>query len=107
MIFDVAFGDCYYGKEDRDDKNNNDSIDDNLFTCFLCSVQILKKPANQTRLQLPEILHFRVREPLIGFFHSNFIFLVSKIGTFGKSGHFRTKKNGTSSGQIKILRPLL
>ena len=35
------------------------------------------------------------------------IFLVSKIGTFGKSGHFRTKKNGTSSGQIKILRPLL
>ena len=35
------------------------------------------------------------------------IFLVSNIGTFGKSGHFRTKKNGTSSGQIKILRPLL
>ena len=24
-----------------------------------------------------------------------------------KSAHFRTKKNGTSSGQIKILRPLL
>ena len=35
------------------------------------------------------------------------IFLVSKIGTFGKSGRFRTQKNGTSSGQIKILRPLL
>ena len=35
------------------------------------------------------------------------IFLVSKIGTFGKSGRFWTKKNGTSSGQIKILRPLL
>ena len=35
------------------------------------------------------------------------IFLVSKIGTFGKSGRFRTKKNGTSSDQIKILRPLL
>ena len=24
-----------------------------------------------------------------------------------KSAHFQTKKNGTSSGQIKILRPLL
>ena len=33
--------------------------------------------------------------------------LEKKIGTFGKSGHFRTKKNDTSSGQIKILRPLL
>ena len=31
----------------------------------------------------------------------------NKIGTFGKSDRFRTKKNGTSSGQIKILRPLL
>ena len=31
------------------------------------------------------------------------IFLVSKIGTFGKSDRFRTKKNGTLSGQIIIL----
>ena len=30
-----------------------------------------------------------------------------KMGTFGKSARFRTTKNGTSSGQIKILRPLL
>ena len=29
------------------------------------------------------------------------------LGTFGKSDRFRTKKNGTSSDQIKILRPLL
>ena len=35
------------------------------------------------------------------------IFLGPKMGTFGKSGRFRTKKNGTSSGQIKILRPFL
>ena len=34
-------------------------------------------------------------------------FLVSKMGTFGKSDRFRTTKNGTLSGQIKILRPLL
>ena len=32
-------------------------------------------------------------------------FFVSKIGTYGKSDRFRTKKNGTSSGQIKVLRP--
>ena len=28
------------------------------------------------------------------------------MGTFGKSDRFRTTKNGTSSGQIEILRPL-
>ena len=32
---------------------------------------------------------------------------VFALFTFAKSAHFRTKKNGTSSGQIKILRPLL
>ena len=30
-----------------------------------------------------------------------------KRAKISKSGRFRTKKNGTSSGQIKILRPLL
>ena len=30
-----------------------------------------------------------------------------RTGTFGKSGCFRTTKNGTSGGKIKVLRPLL
>ena len=42
------------------------------------------------------------------FFELSLILLTTHaIGTFGKSDRFQTKKKGTSSGQIKILRPIL
>ena len=37
----------------------------------------------------------------------SYLSYVSKMGTFGKSDHFRPTKKGTSSGQIKILRLIL
>ena len=39
--------------------------------------------------------------------HAIGLYEVTKKTSFAKSDRFRTQKNGTSSGQIKILRPLL